>query len=43
MNTLDTLLVIVLVISAALGLYWGLIRQLLSVVGLIAGIVLATR
>jgi membrane protein required for colicin V production len=43
MNTLDTLLVVVLMISAALGLYWGLIRQLLSVVGLIAGIVLATR
>jgi membrane protein required for colicin V production len=43
MNTLDTLLVVVLVVSAGLGLYWGLIRQLLSVVGLIAGIVLATR
>ena len=43
MNTLDTLLVVVLVISAALGLYWGVIRQLLSVAGLIAGIVLATR
>jgi membrane protein required for colicin V production len=43
MNTLDTLLIIVLAISAALGLYWGLIRQLLAVVGLIAGIVLATR
>jgi membrane protein required for colicin V production len=43
MNTLDTLLVVVLMISTALGLYWGLIRQLLSVVGLIAGIVLATR
>ena len=43
MNRLDMLLTIVLVMSAALGLYWGLIRQLLSVVGLIAGIVLATR
>ena len=43
MNTLDTVLVVVLVISAALGLYWGVIRQLLSVAGLIAGIVLATR
>ncbi|MEP7189350.1 MAG: CvpA family protein, partial [Roseiflexaceae bacterium] len=43
MNTLDTVLVVVLVISAGLGLYWGVIRQLLSVAGLIAGIVLATR
>ena len=43
MNTLDMLLIVVLAISAALGLYWGLIRQLLAVVGLIAGIVLATR
>src|SRR5215204_5390449 len=43
MNTLDTLLVVVLLISATLGLYWGVIRQLLSVAGLIAGIVLATR
>ena len=43
MNTLDTLLVVVLVISTILGLYWGVIRQLLSVAGLIAGIVLATR
>jgi membrane protein required for colicin V production len=43
MNTLDTVLIVVLAITAALGLYWGLIRQLLAVVGLIAGIVLATR
>jgi membrane protein required for colicin V production len=43
MNTLDTLLVIVLVISTALGVYWGLIRQVLSVIGLIAGVALATR
>jgi membrane protein required for colicin V production len=41
MNSLDTVLVVVLVISAALGLYSGVIRQLLSVAGLIAGIVLA--
>ena len=43
MNTLDTMLVVVLVISTVLGLYWGLIRQVLSVVGLIAGITLATH
>ena len=43
MNTLDALLLVVLVMCAALGLYWGLIRQMLAVVGLIAGIVLATR
>jgi len=43
MNTLDMVLAVVLVISATLGLYWGLIRQLLSVVGLVAGVVLATR
>jgi len=43
MNTLDTMLLVVLVISTGLGLYWGLIRQVLSVVGLIAGITLATH
>jgi len=43
MSTLDTAIVVVLVVSGALGLYWGFIRQVLSVVGLIAGLVLAGR
>ena len=43
MNTLDTVIAVVLVLCGALGVYWGLIRQVLSIVGLIAGIVLAGR
>src|SRR5262245_11653847 len=43
MSTLDTAIVVVLVLSGALGIYWGFIRQVLSVVGLIAGLVLAGR
>src|SRR5689334_5891505 len=43
MSTLDTAIVVVLVLSGALGIYWGFIRQVLSVVGLVAGLVLASR
>ena len=43
MNAIDLLMLGIIGFSAALGLYWGIIRQVLSVVGLIAGIVLANR
>jgi membrane protein required for colicin V production len=43
MSTLDTIIAVVLVLSGALGIYWGFIRQVLSIAGLIAGLVLASR
>ncbi len=43
MSTLDTVLVVVIVLCGMLGIYWGFIRQVLSVAGLIAGLVLASR
>jgi len=43
MSTLDTLLLVVILLCGILGVYWGLIRQILSVAGMIAGLVLASR
>lgn len=43
MNGLDIVILIYLVISAVAGLAQGLIRSVLSVVGLIAGIILASN
>jgi membrane protein required for colicin V production len=43
MSTLDTMLIVVILFCVLLGIYWGFIRQVLSVVGLIAGLVLASR
>jgi membrane protein required for colicin V production len=43
MSTLDTLLIVVILLCGILGIYWGFIRQVLSVAGLIAGLVLASR
>jgi membrane protein required for colicin V production len=43
MSTLDTLLIVVILLCGILGVYWGFIRQVLSVAGLIAGLVLASR
>jgi membrane protein required for colicin V production len=43
MNGVDVAIIIALLLSTALGVYWGLIRQVLSVVGLVAGVVLASR
>ncbi len=43
MSTLDMLVVGVIVLCGLLGIYWGFIRQVLSVVGLVAGLVLAQR
>lgn len=43
MNIIDMLIIALVGISGLLGLYWGIIRQVLSVVGVIVGIVLASR
>jgi membrane protein required for colicin V production len=43
MSTLDMVLIGVIVFCGLLGIYWGFIRQVLSVVGLVAGLVLASR
>lgn len=43
MSTLDLFVVGVIALCGLLGIYWGFIRQVLSVVGLIAGLVLANR
>lgn len=43
MNSVDMVIATVAVVFGVLGLYWGVIRQVLSFVGLIAGIAFATR
>ena len=43
MSTLDMVLVVVVLFCGMLGIYWGFIRQVLAVAGLIAGLVLASR
>ena len=43
MNNLDIALLIIGGLFVILGIYWGLIRQVLSLVGLIVGIVMAGR
>ncbi len=43
MSTLDLIVVGVIALCGLLGIYWGFIRQVLSVVGLVAGLVLANR
>jgi membrane protein required for colicin V production len=43
MNSIDIIIAIVALLFGVLGVYWGLIRQVLALVGLIAGIVLASR
>jgi membrane protein required for colicin V production len=35
--------VVVLLLSGALGIYWGVLRQILSIAGVVAGVVLAGR
>ena len=42
MGTADTAILIIIGFCGLLGLYWGLIRQILAVAGLLAGITLAT-
>lgn len=43
MNLLDWLIVVVLVIGTLLGSYWGAIRQVLAIVGVLASISIAGR
>lgn len=43
MNGFDLVILIVVAVFAILGFYWGLIRQVLSLVGLVAGIAVAGR
>jgi len=43
MNSIDTVIIIVVLLFGALGIYWGFIRQVLAVAGLIAGVILASR
>jgi len=43
MNQIDIIVIAIIIISALFGLYWGIIRQVLSIVGLIAGIAVASR
>jgi membrane protein required for colicin V production len=41
MSMIDTIILVVIGFCGLLGLYWGLIRQVLAVMGLLAGITLA--
>jgi membrane protein required for colicin V production len=43
MSRVDTIIVVVILLSGALGIYWGFIRQVLALAGLIAGLVFASR
>lgn len=43
MNTLDMVGLIMAGLFTLLGLYWGLIRQVLAVVGLVVGVIVAGR
>lgn len=43
MNALDILVIAIVGVSTLLGLFWGIIRQVLSIVGLVVGIILASR
>jgi membrane protein required for colicin V production len=43
MSSVDTIIVVIILLSGALGIYWGFIRQVLALAGLIAGLVFASR
>jgi membrane protein required for colicin V production len=43
MSSVDTIIVVVILLSGALGIYWGFIRQVLALAGLIAGLIFASR
>jgi membrane protein required for colicin V production len=43
MNWLDIAILALIIISTILGIFWGLIRQVIAFVGLVGGIVLAGR
>jgi membrane protein required for colicin V production len=43
MNSIDTSIIVVVLLFGVLGIYWGFIRQVLALAGLIAGVVFASR
>jgi membrane protein required for colicin V production len=43
MNSVDIVIIVVVLLFGALGIYWGLIRQLLALAGLVAGVIFAGR
>jgi membrane protein required for colicin V production len=43
MNSVDIAIIVVILLFGALGIYWGLIRQLLALAGLLAGVIFASR
>jgi membrane protein required for colicin V production len=43
MSSVDTLIIIIILLCCALGIYWGFLRQVLALAGLIAGLVFASR
>ena len=43
MNIIDIAIVVIVLFAGALGIYWGLIRQVLAIAGVIAGAVVAGR
>jgi membrane protein required for colicin V production len=43
MNIIDLALIVIILLSGLLGIYWGIIRQVISLAGVIAGIVVASR
>ena len=43
MNSVDVAIVIVILVSGALGIYWGVLRQVLAIGGVLAGAVTAGR
>lgn len=43
MNAIDLLILASLALSVVMGFFWGLIRQVIAVVGLIGGVILAGR
>lgn len=43
MNALDISLIAMVLIFTVLGIYWGLIRQILAITGLVVGVIVAGR
>jgi membrane protein required for colicin V production len=43
MSRLDSIIIVVVLLSGVLGIYWGFIRQVLALAGLIAGLVFASH
>jgi membrane protein required for colicin V production len=43
MSSVDTIIVVIILLTGALGIYWGFIRQVLALAGLLAGLVFASR